>query len=201
MAMDDHERVLRQRAKALMRKRFKSHRGSLPRAAVVARSAALCERLLASEELGRARHVALFWPIERFNEVDLRSVDAALRERAVVLAYPCIPVETREMTFRRVNDPSELSLCELGFMAPPESAPVVEPLDVVVVPGLAFDPRGYRIGYGGGFYDQALARVRPPAIALGVAFDFQLAADVPFSERDVPVDIVMTDRRRLDAER
>ena len=65
------------------------------------------------------------------------------------------------------------------------------------MPGLAFDDRGYRIGYGAGFYDRALPRYSPPAISVGVAFDFQLAVDIPASGDDVPVHWVLTDRRTL----
>lgn len=195
--MDDGERMMRQRAKALMRRRFRGQRASLPTSAVAARSAALCERLLDTPEMAFAERVALFWPIEHFKEVDLRSVDAALRARGSEVAYPEIDPETRVMTFRLVADALALAPCELGFLAPPPSAPLADILDVVVVPGIAFDPQGYRIGYGAGFYDQALPTVRPPATAIGVAFDFQLAADVPFVEHDVPVDVIITDRRRL----
>jgi 5-formyltetrahydrofolate cyclo-ligase len=145
-----------------------------------------------------ARRVALFWPITRLKEVDLRAADSALRERGVTVAYPAIEADSRVMRFHVVDDVSELTDSELGFMAPPSTAPIAESLDVVVVPGLAFDSRGYRIGYGGGFYDQALPRCRPPAVAVGVAFDFQLAADIPFDdEYDIPVDVVVTDRRVL----
>lgn len=196
--MNDGERMFRQRAKALMRRRFRGQRASIPTSAVAARSAALCARLLEAPEMASATGVALFWPIERFKEVDLRSVDASLRARDRRVAYPEIDPETRVMTFRFVDDPLSLSPCELGFFAPPASAAVATQLDVVVVPGIAFDPQGYRIGYGAGFYDQSLPTVCPPAIAIGVAFDFQLAADIPFAEHDVPVDVIITDRRRLD---
>lgn len=147
--------------------------------------------------MSSAAEVALFWPIERKKEVDLRAVDAALRDRGCAVAYPAIDPETREMTFHIAASREALAPCEFGFMAPALSAPRAGALDVVVVPGLAFDPRGFRIGYGGGFYDRALPSTRPRATAIGVAYDFQLAADVPESETDVPVDLVVTDVREL----
>ena len=70
-------------------------------------------------------------------------------------------------------------------------------LDIVIVPGLAFDPQGYRIGYGGGFYDRTLPKWCPPAIAIGVAFDLQLASEVPREPWDIPVDLIVTDQRVL----
>jgi 5-formyltetrahydrofolate cyclo-ligase len=196
--MDEHERHLRQRAKNLMRRRFRGQRSAMPRRALAKRSRAIAERLLADPALEAASAVALFWPIEDNAEVDLRWLDGELRRRGVALAYPAIDQE-RVMTFRRVQDPTELAACELGFDAPPSSAPELERLDVIVVPGLAFDARGYRIGYGGGFYDQALPRYRPPARAIGVAFDFSLAAEIPNAAHDVAVDRIVTDTRTLDA--
>jgi 5-formyltetrahydrofolate cyclo-ligase len=189
--------MLRRRAKALMRKRFRSHRAALPKGAIAARSEDLCARLLSLDLITSAKQIALFWPITRHNEVDLRSVDKALRERGCEVAYPAIDPTTRVMTFHLVPDTDALAPTELGFMAPPLTAASAAALDVVVVPGLAFDPQGHRIGYGGGFYNRALPATRPRATAIGVAFDFQLAADIPHDNNDVAVDVVITDKREL----
>jgi 5-formyltetrahydrofolate cyclo-ligase len=195
--VDDEERMLRRRAKVLMRKRFRSHRAALPSSAIAARSEALCARLLVLTAIVSAKQVALFWPITRFNEVDLRGVDEALRKRAIAVAYPAIDSISGAMSFHLVPDTEALRPCDLGFMAPPLTTPTANALDVVVVPGLAFDSLGYRIGYGGGFYDRALPLVCPPATAVGVAFEFQLAADIPRDENDVAVDVVITDKRKM----
>jgi 5,10-methenyltetrahydrofolate synthetase len=66
---------------------------------------------------------------------------------------------------------------------------------VVIVPMLAFDPRGYRLGYGGGFYDRTLARLRAagPVTALGFAFDAQEVAEVPIDGFDQPLDGIVTE--------
>jgi 5-formyltetrahydrofolate cyclo-ligase len=190
------DEALRRRAKQMMRGRFRSRRAGLPSTAVAQRSAALCERLLANKSIAAAKTIALFWPIARNNEVDLRTADAALRERGTAIAYPRIG-EDGSMSFRLVAIPGEMVEHPLGFLEPPEDAPRTETLDVIVVPGLAFDPRGHRIGYGGGYYDRALPQHCPPAIAIGVAFDFQLAPDVPNTKGDVTVDLVITDARTM----
>ena len=179
-----------------MRKRFRSHRAALPAGAVRERSARICTRLL--DELADVNTVALFWPIERKKEVDLRAADQALRERGVQIAYPAIDDEGT-MRFHVVDDPSTLEMSPLGFMAPPAGAAVADALDAIVTPGLAFDVRGHRIGYGGGFYDQALSRHDRGTRRIGVAYDFQLVADIPNDERDQPVDKVVTDRRVIKA--
>ena len=183
---------LRMRAKVLMRRRFRGHRAALPASAIAARSEKLCARLL--DELGDAQAVALFWPIAKNNEVDLREVDAALRNRGARVAYPATD-DDGGMRFLWVDDPDAMEMAPMGFRAPRADAPEARALDVIVVPGLAFDARGHRIGYGGGFYDRALAA--SDARTVGVAFDFQLAADIPNSDSDVAVHHVITDCRSL----
>jgi 5-formyltetrahydrofolate cyclo-ligase len=64
---------------------------------------------------------------------------------------------------------------------------------VIVVPGLNFDLDGNRIGYGAGYYDRTLVRY-PSAVTIGVAFDFQMIAEVPVTSTDVPVSLVITER-------
>ena len=77
---------------------------------------------------------------------------------------------------------------------PLETAPEVVP-DVLIVPLLAFDRQGYRLGYGGGFYDRTLAKLRAlkPITAIGVGFAAQAVEHVPHDELDQPVDFVMTE--------
>ena len=67
-------------------------------------------------------------------------------------------------------------------------------IDLVLVPGIAFDKEGYRLGYGFGFYDKFLKKV-PKAVKIGLAFDFQVVDKVPREEHDVPVNIIVTDKR------
>jgi 5-formyltetrahydrofolate cyclo-ligase len=191
------EDVLRARVKAELRKRMRALRKTLPSAACGARSSQIGERLEALEPFVRARAVGLFWPIEERHEVDLRALDARLRTRGARVAYPGIDPEARVMTFRFVAHPDEMEPRGFGFREPSLREPEVLPgeLDVIVVPTLAVDPRGHRIGYGAGYYDRALPRFVPPAVPIAVAFDFQLVAEAPNTPLDVPVAWVVTDSR------
>ena len=67
----------------------------------------------------------------------------------------------------------------------------------MIVPALAVDETGQRIGYGKGFYDRLLARIAPPASTLVVAYDFEIVAEVPATEHDRRVDVVVTDARTV----
>ena len=188
----------RQRAKVVIRRRFRNHRKALPAAGARARSEAIVTRVLAELEAFERPRVASFWPMLDRNEVDLRPVHAAVASRGGRVAYPVIDEGT--MTFRWVKEPeAEMESTSMGYLAPTLDHPLADAIDVVLVPGIAFDPRGYRIGYGGGFYDRSLPVHCPPAAAWGVAFDIQLAGDIPNVAHDIAVDRIITDRRKLEA--
>jgi 5-formyltetrahydrofolate cyclo-ligase len=82
---------------------------------------------------------------------------------------------------------------------PTEPEAVAGALDVIVVPALAVDPSGHRIGYGAGYYDRTLPRFAASSTSIAVAFDFQLVAEVPSTPHDARVDWVVTDARVLDS--
>lgn len=192
------EEVIRAKVKAELRKRMRAVRKTAPLEACAERSAKIVASLEAHEVVKGASRVALFWPIVARHEVDLRALDASLRARGVEVAYPAIDPDTGDMTFRFVADAAKLEEAGYGFAEPPKDAPEARELDVVVVPALAVDPVGHRIGYGAGYYDRTLPKFVPPAIAVAVAFDFQLVAEVPVTEGDVAVQWVVTDVRVLD---
>jgi 5-formyltetrahydrofolate cyclo-ligase len=192
------ELELRYRAKAVLRQRARALRNSIPREAALGRSARIVARLEALPFVEGASTIALFWPIEGRNEVDLTALDARLRAAGKRVAYPAIDSETRIMTFRFIDDPALLEERGLGFREPDAEAPEATALDVVVVPALQVDGLGHRIGYGAGFYDRTLPRFAPPARAVVVAFDFQLIAEVPVTEGDVAASLVVTDERVIE---
>jgi 5-formyltetrahydrofolate cyclo-ligase len=187
--------------KTELRKRMRGLRTALPGSAVQARSARIAGALDALPWIGAARAVALFWPIEERHEVDLRPLDERLRSAGVRVAYPAVDPETREMSFRFVVHPDAMTEHGFGFREPSPSEPEAAPgdLDVIVVPALAVDPRGHRIGYGAGYYDRTLPRFAPPARSVAVAFDFQLLAEIPADPPDVAVGWIVTDARVIDA--
>jgi len=189
MVLDASE-PFRRRAKALMRKRFRSHRRGLPGRAAAERSARIVERLLVVDAVVRASSVASFWPMLQRKEIDLRVADQAWRDAGKTVVYPRIHDEG-PMTWHAIDrEEEDFEAHPMGFMQPttPEAAAPC----VIVVPGIAFDARGHRIGYGGGFYDRTLA-AHPDVPTVGVAYHFQLAGDLPDTPGDVPVDMIVTD--------
>jgi 5-formyltetrahydrofolate cyclo-ligase len=193
------EEALRHRVKTELRQRLRALRKTLPLAACRERSARIVERLAQLEPLSRARSVALFWPLEERHEVDLRPLDALLRERGARVAYPAVEGEAGTLTFRFVGSVDAMVEGSFGVREPSPEEPAAAPgeLDVIVVPALALDTRGHRIGYGKGFYDRTIGAFAPPAVTIGVVYDFQLVAEVPQTEGDVPLDYVVTDARHF----
>lgn len=196
LAPDD---FIRLKVKAELRKRLRGVRKTTPAEACLARSNALVARLETHPAVVAAKSIALFWPIEARHEVDLRPLDATLRARGVRIAYPAIDADTNVMTFRFVDDVTALEEKGYGFMEPSADAPQAESVDVVIVPAIAIDPVGHRIGYGAGYYDRTLPRYVPPGVSIAVAYDWQLVAEVPSTEHDVRCEWVVTDVRTFDA--
>ena len=113
----------------------------------------------------------------------------------------CLPVVIAQgvpLVFRAWNPGEPLVPGVWDIPAPPEQAPEVLP-DVLLVPLLAFDRAGYRLGYGGGFYDLTLAKLRAikKVTAVGVAYHAQLVDQVPRAPHDAPLDYVMTEVETL----
>ena len=176
---------------------MRSLRAAIPPAALAARSARIVEHVSELAAFGRARALALFWPVERHGEVDLRKVDARARELGKRVYYPCLIADGERLTpgFREVIGTAALSEQGRGFAEPPDDAPLAEPggLDLVVVPAIAVSVTGHRLGYGSGFYDEVLPRFCPPAFSVVVAYSFQLLGELPVDEHDVVCDCVVTD--------
>lgn len=199
------EDVLRVKVKAELRKRLRGLRKTAPIEACAERSAKIVARLEAHPAMQGAKRVALFWPIVTRHEVDLRALDASLRARGARVAYPAMTTPrgsepaASPMTFRFVDDPASLEEAGYGFAEPNERAPETTELDVVVVPAIAVDPSGHRIGYGAGYYDRTLPRFCPPAVSIAVVYDWQIVAEVPSTPTDVRVRHVVTDVRSFDA--
>jgi 5-formyltetrahydrofolate cyclo-ligase len=186
--------ALRAYAKRELRKRMESVRNVLPRSAHAERSARACNALIALSEFADARTVAGYKALRK--ELDPSQVLqlAAAQGKRVVL--PRVVDDT--LVFQLVTAGEELVENDWGILEPPESAEVVAPgeIDLVLVPALALDLRGYRIGYGKGFYDRVLPAMQR-ACSVGLCYDFQLLAEVPNEDHDVPLKRVVSDARTV----
>jgi len=138
--------------------------------------------------------VALYSPVQ--NEVGTEMVAAAVMSAGKVLAYP--RVVGRHLEFVRIADPA--LLCPGTFNVPePCSGQVVPPedIDLCVVPGVAFDLDGHRLGYGKGFYDRFLSQLSNSAVRIGFAYDFQVVESLPVQSHDQRLSMLITEKRIL----
>ncbi len=183
-------------AKRALRRQVLAERDRLPERERAAMSAAIVDRLLASDELRGARTVMAFWSFG--SEVDTLPLLERLEAAGTQVVLPRIEDRDVEPVAYAAGEP----LSETPFGAKePASGRRLEPseLDVVVVPGVAFDRAGGRVGYGAGFYDRLLGRVREDAFAVAVAFGLQVVERVPSGGTDRRVDAVVTEREVIRA--
>jgi len=138
--------------------------------------------------------VSGFWPMAE--ELDIRPLMVALVEQGCQLALPVVVAKRQPLIFRAWRPGDVLEAGVFGTLHPPPTCAVVEP-DALVVPLLACDQEGWRLGYGGGFYDRTLEglRRRKSITAIGVGFDAQLVPDVPRGPDDQRLDWLLTDKR------
>ena len=138
--------------------------------------------------------VAGFWPMAE--ELDIRPLMIELINQGCQLALPVVVAKKQPLVFRawRPGDPLEAGA--FGTLQPTARRAVVEP-EVLIVPLLAVDEEGWRLGYGGGFYDRTLEalRARKRVIAVGVAFNEQIVPEVPHDPNDQRLDWLLTDKR------
>ena len=171
--------------KAAMRQGAHVRRGALVDAA--RERAAQAHLRAALADWGGAA-LAGYLPIR--SEIDPRPVMA---EHRGAVGVPVIRAGDRPLDFHLWQPGAPLVAGPFGVQVPQEAAPMVP--RVVIVPLLAFDARGYRLGYGGGFYDRTLAalRARGPVWALGFAYGGQELPRVPVESTDQPLDAVVTE--------
>ena len=139
--------------------------------------------------------VSGFWPMK--DELDIRPLMFELFNQGCELALPVVTGKGQPLLFRAWRPGDALERGVFNTLHPSPKREVVEP-DALIVPLLACDREGWRLGYGGGFYDRTLRglRTRRKVLAMGVAFDDQLRAeDVPHAPDDERLDWLLTDRR------
>ena len=155
---------------------------------IAKRSMTLCRMVLETEAYRRAKTIYGYLPFNQ--EVDLHALlQEALDEGKQVALPKCYG---RDMRFILVQDLSDIRHSAFGVPEPAADGPAAaDKAGLVIVPGLVFDRRGYRIGYGGGYYDRFLS-LEPDHPTIGLCYDFQLVDQLEPDAHDIPVDIVFS---------
>jgi 5-formyltetrahydrofolate cyclo-ligase len=172
---------------------MKTALAGLSEAEVTNRSKSACDNLAATGEFASAGSVMLYVPIP--GELDCLSAVRAAWDRSKTVLVPRVsPSQAGVMHAIRIDSEDELEPGSYGIREPREGTPwEVEEIDLIVVPALAFDRGGHRLGRGGGFYDRFLARRRPSTPACGIGYSLQVVDELPREAHDQPLDLVVTD--------
>ena len=181
--------------KVTLRKQMQVHLAGLSAADVCARSAAIWERLSVMREFAGATRLLSY--VSKESEVDTHGLIRQLLAMGRQVCVPHFEPDRQQYIASELRDfDADLAVGKFGILEPKPGAirrAAVDHLDTVLVPGLAFDETGNRLGRGRGYFDRLLREVGGVKIAL--AFDFQILTEVPTEAHDARMDFVVTETR------
>lgn len=183
--------------KAELRQIFASYRDEIPEEIRERASLVIKERLFALEEFQKASYPVFF--VSFGSEVNTRPmiIDALQMGKQVIV--PLTEKKERRLLLSRLEDfEKDLQPGVFGILEPhAESFRPVSPedVDLVLVPGLVFGLNGYRIGYGGGYYDRFLENIPVEVPRIGLCYEGQVVEEVPHGNHDFPVNKIVTEER------
>lgn len=185
--------------KKQLRKQIISERMSQSDEIISEKSARVIEKIKSLEEFQKANLIMLYLDFRK--EVATGEFLKYCLDNGKRVLIPITDTKNIKLIPSEVIDfPGDLASGTWGILEPkPECVRPVEPaeIDLVIVPGVSFDIKGNRLGYGGGFYDRFLPQTRPDTIAAALAFEMQIRDDVYPEEHDYPVHYVITEDRLL----
>ncbi len=183
-----------------LRKEYMKKRKKIAKLKGKRKSYKITSNLLSLEELKNSKNILLY--ISYRSEVGTEKlINKLLKKSKNVFAPYCIRAEKR-MEIVQINDPTkDLKKGAYGIKEPKNSLrkkeSEINKLDIVIVPAVVFSKSGYRIGYGGGYYDRFLNRLSAKTISIGINYDELIFESVPKEAHDLAVDMIVTDKRVL----
>jgi 5-formyltetrahydrofolate cyclo-ligase len=175
-------------AKAALRKALKSSRGALDPAIKVQWDAHIGAQVMAWWRLRQVAAVGVYWPLA--GEPDLRAAYAELHRAGVRLALPVVMERDAPLAFTEWTPGEPMIPDEMGVQVP-AALRFIERPPALLIPCLGFTADGYRLGYGGGYYDRTLEGASRP-YTLGIAYSNQQAV-FTHGPHDVPLDVIVTE--------
>ena len=174
-----------------IRKEMKARRAAMTKEEVAQKSMTAADAFLKSEIYKNAETIMLYMPLG--NETDTSEIIKAAFADEKRLVLPVTDEKTGEITPVFFEETSVLE--KGGFsIREPKNSHIAEKsaIDVVIVPGIAFDKRGARVGFGKGCYDMFLKDMQ--TVKIGFCYDFQLVGEIPSEEHDIKMDFVVTEK-------
>ncbi len=181
--------------KAALRRRLQALRADIPDAKRKAWSRRISARLFNMPEWQAARTVFAF--VSYSTEVETHDIVRQLLQDMEVVSVPRI-IDRDLMLAVRITDWEQLQADKMGILAPGEGEVWNEGVDIAITPGLGFSEQGHRIGFGAGYYDKWFA-AHPCKLKIALAFEAQIQEAIPVDKYDIPVDLIVTEKRLIDA--
>lgn len=190
--------------KKTIREKFKSLRMRLSKEEVSTKSARIKKLLFGLSEFTRAKTIAFYVAKQASREVETEEMIKESLMAGKRVLVPIVDKAARKILFSELRDyDSELAPGAFGILEPKPLCRRLVPTaesDLMIVPALVFDLQGHRLGYGGGYYDRLLrelASIKPSLPFVGLAYELQVVDKLPKTSRDVPVNILVTEKRVL----
>jgi len=180
--------------KAEIRRNVRLERRSIPSGEKEELDRAICGKFLSLASYRYADTLLIYAPID--GEIDVMPIARAAWEAGKRVAFPVCDPETRTMVFRCVDSEDRLAKRHFGIPEPSDSDPAIDPESpgtaVCVLPGLVFDRGGFRVGYGGGYYDRFLSLFRGTKV--GLVYSKFLIDSAPRGRFDTAADALVTEK-------
>lgn len=153
-------------------------------------------RLKSSDEWKKAKNVLVY--VSHKNEIDTAElIKSFIAKKNIVV--PKTHLKFNVLSLHQIDSVLDLVKGRYNLLEPHPNTTIVKPadIDLAIIPGIAFDKKGYRIGYGKGYYDRLSRHLECPKISL--AYSFQIVDNVPAQAHDIPVDIIITENETISA--
>ncbi len=183
--------------KKAIRKAFLQARKDLPKDIVQKHSAIITEKVLAKSYFQKAQTVMIYMDFRK--EVATKALIEACWAAGKKVVVPRVMKEG-QLLLISIESFEDFELSSFGILEPiprADNQPDAASIDLVLVPGVAFDEEGYRMGYGGGFYDRLILRFREDVVLCALAFEVQMTDKLPVEPHDQQMDVVITEARDL----
>jgi 5-formyltetrahydrofolate cyclo-ligase len=170
-------------------------RNSLSETEIVSSSNIISDKVISTKEFKKAQSIGTYYPIK--SEVKTFEIIKHSLATKKTIGLPRI-IDSNKIAFFKIMENSfediKFTKGKYGILENLMSDSIVEEMDLLIIPGIAFDLQGNRIGYGKGYYDRFLS-TRKVSYIMGLAFENQIIKKIPTTENDIPVDVLVTENR------
>ena len=179
--------------KTFLRSHYKKKRLSLTKQEVGHLSRRVCNQL-DKLNIWKLKHYHIFISISKYNEIDTSSIINKLKSKQKIIIVP--KISNNELVHIAINDETEFGLNEFGIKEPNDGNHfVIENLDIIFIPLLAFDIEGHRVGYGKGYYDRFLKLTNNSTLKIGLSFFDPITKIQDIDDNDVKLDYCVTPKQ------